>query len=192
MCGYRNENSAAPPVFRDQLIFSQFLFYLVNVCTWLIDLIDSNNDLYTSCFCMIDSLYSLWHNTIICCYYQDSNISRLGTSHTHSGKCLMSRCIKEGDFSSVDLNNRSTNMLCDTASLSGSYIGLADCIQKGCFTMVNVTHYTDYRWSGNHICFVFIIFFQKFSNNINLFFLLTENIKFHCDLFCLLIVNLLV
>ncbi len=192
MCGYRNENSAAAPVFRDQLIFSQFLFYFVNVCTWLIDLVDSNDDLYASCLCMVDRLNSLWHNAVVCCYYQDSDISRLGTSHTHSCKCLMSRCIKESDLSAVNLNNRSTDVLGDTACLSCSYVSLTDGIQKGCFTMVNVTHYADYRRSGNHICLVFVLFFQKFSNYVYLFFLLAENVKFHCDLFCLIVVDLLV
>ena len=158
MCGNRHENRAAAPVLRDQLIFRQLLLYFINIGAWLIDLVDGNNDLNSCRFCMVNGLYGLWHHAVVCRYNQDSDIRRLSASHTHGGKRLMSRCIKEGDLSVIDLDHGSTDMLGDAACLSCSYICLADCIQKRGFTMVNMAHNADYRRSGNHIFRLLLVF----------------------------------
>ena len=141
---------------------------------------------------MVDRLNSLWHNAVVCCYYQDSDISRLGTSHTHSCKCLMSRCIKESDLSAVNLNNRSTDVLGDTACLFCSYIGLADCIQKGGFTMIDMAHNAYNRRTGYHVLLILFFLFQKFLDDVNLDLFLTEYVKLHRDLFCLLVIYFLI
>ena len=96
---------------------------------------------------MADSFYCLRHNTIVSCNYKNSDICGVCSTHTHGSECLMSRCIKESDLLSVDINYISTDMLCDSTSLASCYVCLTDCIQKRSFTMVNVSHYTDYRWS---------------------------------------------
>ena len=147
MCGYRNKNRTSAPVFRDQFIFRKFLFYTLNISTWLINLVDCNYDLNACRLRMADSLYCLRHHTIISCYNQNCNICGVCTTHTHSCESFMSRCIQECDLLSANLYYRSTDMLCDTAGFSTCYICLTDCIQKRCFTMVNVPHNTDYRWS---------------------------------------------
>ena len=45
MSRYRYTDGASAPVFRNQFIFGQFLFYTVDIGTWLIDLVDRNYDL---------------------------------------------------------------------------------------------------------------------------------------------------
>ena len=149
MSRYRTENSTSTPVFRDQFILGQLLFYSLDVCTWFINLVDCNNNFNSGCFRMIDRLYRLWHNTVISRNYKDCDICRICTTHTHCCEGFMSRCIKECDLLSVDGYHRSTNMLCDPACLSVCHTGRTDCIQKGCFTVVNVTHNTYNRWTCN-------------------------------------------
>ena len=105
MCRNRTENRTSTPVFRNQFVFGKLLLYFFNVCTRLINLVDSNDDFYTGSLCMVDCLNGLWHNTIICSDNQDCNIGRICTTHTHCGKCFMSRCIEEGDFLTVDFHN---------------------------------------------------------------------------------------
>ena len=105
MSRYRYTDGASAPVFRNQFIFRKFLFYTVDIGTWLVDLVDCNYDLDPCCLCMVDRFYSLRHDTVICCNNQDCNIGRICTTHTHCGKCFMSRCIEEGDFLTVDFHN---------------------------------------------------------------------------------------
>ena len=190
MCGYRYKNSASAPVLRNQFMLCQLLFYTIDIGTWLIDLVDCNDNLNPCCFCMVDCLNGLRHHAVVCCYYQNCNIGRLCTTHTHCSKCLMSRSIQECDLLTIDLYGICTDVLGDTTGLAGGNVGRTDCIQQRSLTMVNMTHNTDYRRSCNHIVLILFFLFQKLSNNINFLFFLTENIIFHRDLFCLLIIDL--
>ena len=129
-------------------------FTRINIRTWLIDLVDRNNDLNSCCFRMVDRLNCLWHNTVVRCNYQDCDICRVCTTHTHCSKCLMSRCIQECDLFSVDLDTTDAPMCCVIPPASRSVtLRVTDCIQKRCLTMVNMTHNTDNRWAFYHKCF---------------------------------------
>ena len=92
-CGYRCKYGASAPILGDQLILCQLLLYTVNVCRGLIDLVHCYDDLHTRCLCMVDRLYGLGHYAVVRCYYQDSDIGRIGTTHTHGGKCFVSGSI---------------------------------------------------------------------------------------------------
>ena len=186
----RNENSAAAPILGNQLILGQLLLYSVYIGAGLIDLVDCNNNLYLCCLCMVNCLNGLGHNAVVCSNNQNCNICRLGAAHTHSGKCLMSRCIQESNLLSPYIYSISTDVLGNSSCLSGGYIALSDCIQKRGFTMVNMAHNADNRRSGNHIFLIFLIFLQKLCNYIYLFFLLAENLVLHSDLFCLFKIDL--
>ena len=141
---------------------------------------------------MVDSFYSLWHNTIICCNYKDCDISGICTTHTHSCKCFMSRCIQECNLLTVYIYCVSTDMLCDTACFLICYVSLTDSIQKRSLTMVNVSHYADNRRSLNHIFFFFFILFQQLFDNVYLNFLLADDIIINCDILSSFIGNLLI
>ena len=188
----RYKNCTSTPVFRNQLVFRKFLFYTFNIGTWFINLVNSNNDLNACCFCMADSLYCLRHYTIVRCNNQNCNICRISTTHTHCSKCFMSRSIQESNLLSVDLYHRSTDMLCDTASLTSGYICFTDSIQKRCLTMVNVTHNTDNRWSWNHLGFILFFLFQKFSDHIHLLFRFCNNIIFQSNFLSFFKIDLMV
>ena len=95
MCRYRYKYCRTAPVFCNKTIFCKFLLNFFNICIRLINLIYCYDNFNISCLCMVNSLYCLWHNTIICCYYKNSNICCLCTTHSHSCKCLMTRCIKK-------------------------------------------------------------------------------------------------
>ena len=179
LCRNRNKDRTSAPIFRNQFVFGQFLFYSLNICTWFINFINCNNDFNPCCFCMVDRLYCLRHNTIIGCNHKNSNICCIGTTHTHCSKCLMTRCIQECNLLPFNRYHVSTDMLCDTTSLTVCHICLTDCIQKRSFTMVNMTHNTYYRWSCNQCSFILFFFFQKFFNHIHFFFLFCDNIKVH-------------
>ena len=58
--------------------------------------------------------------------------------------------------------------------------------------MVNVSHNTDNRRSGNHCSFVFLFFFQKFFDNIYFFFRFCNDIVIKCDFLCFFEIDLMV
>ena len=141
---------------------------------------------------MVNCLHGLGHNAVVGRYYQNGNIRCIGTTHTHSGKCFVSGCIEEGNLSVVDGYGISTDVLGNTACFPVGYVGLTDGIQKGCFTVVNVTHYADNGRTGNQIFIVFIIFLQQLFDNIDLDFLFAEDVVLHGDVFGFFIGNFLV
>ena len=83
-------------------------------------------------------------------------------------------------------------MLGDSAGFLCGYVGLADRIQKRSLAVINMAHYADNRRSGNHICLVLFILFQKLGDHIDLLLLLAENVELHGDLFCLIVIHFLV
>ena len=104
----------------------------------------------------------------------------------------MSRCIEEGDLPAIDLNHRSADVLSDAAGLPGRHIGLADGIQQGSLAVVYMAHNADNRRSGNHIRLILLVLLEKLGDYIHLLLLLAEHVKLHCNLFRLVIVDLLV
>ena len=189
---YRNKDGASAPVFRNQIIFGKFLFYPFHISTWFINFIDGNDDINTCCFGMVDRFHSLRHHTVVCGNNQYGNIRSIGTTHTHGCKCLMTRCIKEGDLLSLDGYHISTDVLGDTAGLTVGYICLTDRIQKRGFTMINMTHNTDYRRSGNQCRLIVFFLFQQFLDHIDFLFLLCNDIEFHCNFLCLFKINFMI
>ena len=96
----------------------------------------------------------------------------------------MSRCIQKCNFFTVNADNISTDMLCNTTRLMFRYIGFTNGIQKGSLTVVNVTHYADNRWTFFHLAFVLFFLFQKFRYHIYFFFQFRNNIERKSDFFC--------
>ena len=104
----------------------------------------------------------------------------------------MARRIKECDLLSIDIHHICADMLSDTARLFIDHVRMADCIQKRCFTMVNVTHDTDYRRTLLHLALVLFLLLKQLFYYVYDFFLLAENIEFQRDAFCGLIIDLLI
>ena len=145
MCGNRNHDSIAAPVFRDQLMLSKLLFYMIRISSGTIHFINGNDNRYLRCFCMVNSFERLRHNTVICSNYQNSNICYLCSTRTHSCKSFVTGSIKENNLFALIINLISTDMLRNTASFSCCNISLANSVKQRSFTMVNVTHNSDYR-----------------------------------------------
>ena len=55
-------------------MFCKSLLNTVNVCSRFINFVNCYNNFNSCCLSMVNSFYSLWHNTIICCYNKDCNI----------------------------------------------------------------------------------------------------------------------
>ena len=85
-------------------------------------------------------------------------------------------------------------MLCNTASLCICYACVTDCVKKRCLTVVNVTHYNNYRRTRNKI--FRLIFFLRFNHKHIFFcknnFLFNFNTEIVTDKLCCFKVDSLV
>ena len=118
MCRNRCKYCISAPVLCYKSVLNKLLLNLLNICIRLIYLINRNNYINACCLGMVDSLYSLWHYTIISRNDKNRYICCLCSTHSHCRECLMSRCIKEGNLLAIYLNCVCTDVLCDTTGLS--------------------------------------------------------------------------
>ena len=151
-CRNLNILSASPPFFWSKIIRRKLCHNIVCICFWLITLVYSNNDRNLSSLCMVNSLNCLWHDTIICGNNQNNNVSNLSTTRAHHGECFMTWSIKECNVSTLSVNHVGTNFLSNTTGFTASNVGITNSIQSFCLTMINVTHYSNDRWT-NHLAF---------------------------------------
>ena len=114
---------------------------------------------------VVYGLYGLRHNIIISGYNDNGNICDLGTTGTHSGERLVTWSIKECDMLSVlKLNVISTDVLCNTTSLTSNNVSLTNIVKQRCFTVVNVTHDSYNRSTWNHILWLILLLMDALLN----------------------------
>ena len=73
----------AAPLFGNELVLCKLLLDFFGVDVGLIHLIDCNDNLDTGSLCVVDSLDSLRHNTVVCGNNENCDISCLCTTSTH-------------------------------------------------------------------------------------------------------------
>ena len=101
---------------------------------------------------MVNCLYGLGHDTVVCSNHKNDNICQLGSTGTHHGECGMTRGIQEDDIALVrDVDLVCTDMLGDSSELACDDVCRSDCIKELGLTMVNVTHDSDNRSSRDQI-----------------------------------------
>ncbi|MOA38191.1 hypothetical protein D3C78_1598450 [compost metagenome] len=111
---------------------------------------------------MVNSLNRLRHDTVISCYHDNRNISKLCTTSTHCCKCFVTWSIQECNLFTVNFNLIRTDMLSNTSSFSTSNIRRTNSIKQCCLTMVNVTHDCN-NWRTLHQISLVIHFFNRFE-----------------------------
>ena len=147
MCRYSINYNISTPFFWCKVSFSKFSHYFINISIRLINFINCNYYWNFSSFCMINCFFSLWHNTIISCNNNNNYISNTSTSCTHLSKCFMSRCINKCDITSIIINRISSNCLSNTTCFTTNYFTFSNIIKKCSFTMINMSHYCNNRWT---------------------------------------------
>jgi hypothetical protein len=141
---------------------------IIGICSGLIHLINSNDDLNACCLCVVDSLNGLGHDTVIRRYNEDRDIGCLRATGTHCGERLVTGGVKEGDLLAVDLNAVRTDVLGNTARLTCGYAGVTDSVKKRGLTVVNVTHYANNGSTLNEVFGRILLFLEKsflYGNN---------------------------
>ena len=191
-CGNRNEDCASSPVFRNQSVFGQLLFYTVHICARLINFVYRYNNLDARRFGMVNRLNGLGHHAVIGSHNKNRDIRGFRAAHTHGGKCLVPRCIQERYLPIPHLDAVGTDILRNSSRLAVGHMRIADVVQKRCFTMIDMTHDADDRGTRNEILLFLFVFLQKLGDHIDLLLRLGDNIVLQGNFLGLLIVDLLV
>ena len=185
--GYGATDGTSAIIFRNQIISHEFLLYLLYICRRFINLIDGYNNLGVGSLGMVNCLYRLRLNSVIGSHNQHGNIRRLCSTHTHSGKCLMSGGIQERNDSRLtvhlDGNLISTDRLCNAAMLPAGHIGVSNRVQNGRLTVIDVSHNNNDRGTGLQILLLIDLgILHQLRNHIDLFFLFAKDVVFYCNI----------
>ena len=141
---------------------------------------------------MVDRLDRLGHHAVIGGDHQDRDIRGVCSTHTHGGKGLMARGIQEGNLLSVHIHHIGSNVLGNTACLPVGHMGVADRIQQGCLTVIDMTHHTDYRRSRHQALLGILILPKQFLNHIHLLFRLADAVVLQGNLLRLFVVDVVI
>ena len=144
----------AAPLLDEVVHGGQLFLNLIGIGIGLVYFVDGKDDGHTGSHGMIDGLFGLRHDIVIGCHDNDDHVRHLGTTGTHGGKRLMTRCVEERDTASVlQLHIVGTDVLRDTSRLTGNHIGLADIVEQRCLSMVDVTHHGHNRGTRHQVFF---------------------------------------
>ena len=145
----------------------QLMLDLFRICGMFVNLVDGKYDWNTGSRSMVDGLDGLRHHVVVGCYNDNGNVSNLGTTGTHGGKRLVTRCIEESNLSAIfEFHIVRTDVLGDTTRFTCNYVGFTNVVEQRCLTVVDVSHDCDDRWTRFEICFR-IFFFQNGFLNFN-------------------------
>ncbi len=127
----------------------------------LVDFVDGEDNGNACSRCMVDSLDSLRHDVVVGGDDDDNNICHLCATGTHSGECLVTRSVEEGDMTSVShFDAVGADVLRDAAGLAGYDVGVADIVEQRRLTVVDMTHDRNDRRTGHEI-FFFVFFLMN-------------------------------
>ena len=183
LCESRHGNAdrISAPFLGNEIVFRKLLLYSLGVSRGFIHLVDGYYYIYFSRLSVVDSLYRLGHYSVVSRNYKYCDIGCLRASRSHRGERLVSGSVKEGDILTVYLNSVSTDMLSDSSCLAGGYARVSDSVKYRGLSVVNVSHYTDYRRSA-HECRLIVSFLVKESFlNGNYYLLGSRNTHFVCN-----------
>ena len=142
--GNVHEHVGAAPLFGDNSMLDEFLTHAVGLRAGLIDLVHGNHNRHVCGLSVVDSLDSLGHNAVVGGNHQNDDVGHLGAASTHGGKCLVARRVDEGDLATIDVDDRSTDVLRNAASLTRRDAGVSNGVEQRRFAVVDVAH------NGNH------------------------------------------
>ena len=96
---------------------------------------------------VLERFVRLRHEAVVGRDDQDGHIGHIGTAGPHLVEGGMARSVDEGDLLALDLGLVGTDMLGDAAEFAGNHVGLADSVEKGRLSMVDVPENTGDRRS---------------------------------------------
>ena len=146
--GDRNHNRVATPFLWIKVEVScKLSLGAVDVRTFLINLINRNNNLRISCLGKLNRLCGLRLHAIIRRDDNHNDICKHCTVLTNCRESLMTRSIEEGNLTILILHLISGDMLGNTTSLTFNRLLLEKRIKQSSLTVIDVTHHRYYRWT---------------------------------------------
>ena len=134
------DDGLAAPLLRHQLVLGELLHDPVGVGGGLIHLIDGDNDGNLGGLGVVDGFHGLGHDAVVGGHHQDGYVGDHGAAGAHSSEGLVAGGVQEGDRAALDVHLIGADVLGDAARLAGDHVGVADIVQQGGLTVVDVAH----------------------------------------------------
>ena len=148
------------PFFDEEVHRSEGALDGVGVGAGLIDLVDGEDDGNARSHGVVDGFLGLGHHIVVGGNDDNGDVGDLCTASTHGGERFVTGGVEEGDGAAIfEADIVGTDVLCDTTGLTGDDIGVANVVEQGGFTVVDVTHDGDDGSAGFEI-FVAVDFFD--------------------------------
>ena len=148
------------PFFDEEVHRSEGALDGVGVGAGLIDLVDGEDDGNARSHGVIDGFLGLGHHIVVGGNDDNGDVGDLCTASTHGGERFVTGGVEEGDRTAIfEADIVGTDVLCDAAGLTGDDVGVANVVEQGGFTVVDVTHDGDDGSAGLEI-FVAVDFFD--------------------------------
>ena len=149
LCGYGADYRVAAPLFGNETVVSQILFYFVYIGALFIHLVYGDDYGYARGFGVVYRLYRLRHYAVVGGNDEDYYIGNLRAARPHRRERLVSGRIEEGYLFIAHRNGIGAYVLGDAARLALGDLGLSYIVQKGSLAVVYVTHYGYDGCAGN-------------------------------------------
>ena len=132
---------------------------LLDVGALHVHLVDGHQERHLGILRVFQRLVRLRHEAVIGRHHEHGDIGDIGSTGAHFRKRRMTRSIEESDLAIVKLDLVGTDVLRDSARLTGGHVGFADGVEQGRLTMVDVPENTNHgRTRHEELGFVLIGF----------------------------------
>ena len=120
----------ATPFLRNHILGTQLAGDALRIGTLFVNFIDRHHDGYTRRTRVLNRLFSLRHNAVVCRNHQDYHVSTLSPAGSHGGKGGVSRGIQKGDCALGRVYMVGANVLRDSAGFSRGDTGFSNIVEQ--------------------------------------------------------------
>ena len=135
--------------FNNHVIHGELLLDQIGIGIDGVDFVNRHNQWHASGAHVRNGFDGLGHHAVVSSDHKHHDVSDLGTTGTHGREGFVTGSVEEGDFAVRNLDRISTQVLGNSTGFAFGDAGLPDCIKQFGFTVVDVTHDGDHRWSRN-------------------------------------------
>ena len=163
-----NTKNVTTEIFGHDLMAEKLITDTLRVSFRLVTFIDSNDHRTVRSSSVVNRFDGLLHDAIISGNNKDDDVSDFRTTHPHFGKGFVARRVnKSDDIARFAFDLIGPDMLGDATRFASGNISRTNSVKNRGFTVVNVTHDSNNRWTWLHIAFIFISFID---NDVNVSF----------------------
>ena len=142
---HRHHDRVAAPRLGNEILLGELLHHAVRIGVLTIDLVDRDDDRYVRGLGVVQRLDRLGHHPVVRGDDEHHDVGGFGATGAHGGEGLVARRVDEGQRAAVLFDLVRTDVLGDTAGLTGDHVRVADAVEELGLAVIDVAHDGDDR-----------------------------------------------